>query len=104
MARQVAVDAARCGSRGSPRRIPDHLELVVQLRGRYDQEASHAATARRDARRGGPGAARPPGDPDLDLAAQREAVIRLRDDGDIGDEALHRVERDLDLEAVRCGV
>ena len=38
------------------------------------------------------------------VAAQREAVIRLRDDGAIGDEALHRVERDLDLEAVRTGV
>ena len=58
----------------------------------------------RAADRGGPGAARPPGDPDVaDLGAQRDAVIRLRDDGVIGDEALHRVERDLDLEAVRSG-
>ena len=30
--------------------------------------------------------------------AEREAVIGLRDDGIIGDEVLHRVERDLDLE------
>ena len=34
-------------------------------------------------------------------SAQREAIIRLRDDGVIGDEAFRRVERDLDLEAVR---
>ena len=38
------------------------------------------------------------------VAAQREAIIQLRDDGVIGDEALRRVERDLDLEAVRTGV
>jgi CPA1 family monovalent cation:H+ antiporter len=38
------------------------------------------------------------------ISAQRDAIIRLRDDGVIGDEALHRVERDLDLEAVRSGL
>ena len=38
------------------------------------------------------------------VEAQREAVIRLRDDGVIGDDALRRVERDLDLEALRSGV
>jgi hypothetical protein len=38
------------------------------------------------------------------VAAQREAIIQLRDDALIGDEALRRVERDLDLEAVRSGV
>ena len=59
-----------------------------------------AAVRRRDR----PGAARPPAIRLSIVAAQREAVIRLRDDGAIGDEALHRVERDLDLEAVRTGV
>ena len=38
------------------------------------------------------------------VGAQRDAIIQLRDDGAIGDEALRRVERDLDLEAVRSGV
>ena len=30
-------------------------------------------------------------------------MIRLRDDGVIGDDALRIIERDLDLEAVRAG-
>ena len=36
--------------------------------------------------------------------AQRDAIIQLRDEGIISDEVLRRVERDLDLEAVRSGV
>ncbi len=35
------------------------------------------------------------------LHAEREVVIRLRDTGDIGDETLHRIERDLDFEELR---
>ena len=35
------------------------------------------------------------------LRAERDMVIQLRDDGTIGDEALHRIERDLDFEEVR---
>jgi len=38
------------------------------------------------------------------VAAERDAVIRLRDDGIIGDDVLHRLERDLDLEALRSGI
>jgi CPA1 family monovalent cation:H+ antiporter len=38
------------------------------------------------------------------LRAQRVAVIELRNRGEIFDEALHRVERDLDLEEVRSEV
>jgi Na+/H+ antiporter len=35
------------------------------------------------------------------LAAQRDALVRLRNEGTISDEALHRIERDLDLEETR---
>jgi monovalent cation/hydrogen antiporter len=35
------------------------------------------------------------------VQVQRNAVIQLRDVGEIGDEALHRVERNLDLEEMR---
>jgi Na+/H+ antiporter len=35
------------------------------------------------------------------LVAQRGALVRLRDEGEISDEALHRIERDLDLEETR---
>ncbi len=35
------------------------------------------------------------------IAVEREVIVRLRDDGTIGDEALHRVQRDLDMDEVR---
>ncbi len=105
MARQAAVSAALERLDGLADEFADHLELVEQLRARFEHEADHAL----------PG---PDDEPDaaeqeqLDhqairmavVAAQREAIIQLRDDGVIGDEALRRVERDLDLEAVRTGV
>ena len=39
---------------------------------------------------------------DAVITAQRESVIRLRDGGVINDETLRRIERDLDLEALRA--
>jgi len=105
LARQTAIDAALDRLVGIAVEYPDHQPLVDQLRARFEHEADHAW---------------PDADGDLDEAdrervdhmairlavveSQREAVIRLRDDGVIGDEALHRVERDLDLEALRSGV
>jgi NhaP-type Na+/H+ or K+/H+ antiporter len=38
------------------------------------------------------------------IDAQRSAIIELRDRDVIGDDALHRVERDLDLEELRTTV
>jgi monovalent cation/hydrogen antiporter len=35
------------------------------------------------------------------LRAQREELIRLRNEGEIGDEAMHRIEHDLELEETR---
>ena len=35
------------------------------------------------------------------LSAQRNSLVRLRNEGAISDEALHRIERDLDLEETR---
>jgi len=35
------------------------------------------------------------------LGAQRQRLVRMRDEGKIGDEAMHRIERDLDLEESR---
>ncbi|MFO0732115.1 MAG: hypothetical protein U0231_06500 [Nitrospiraceae bacterium] len=37
------------------------------------------------------------------LATERAALIRLRDDGTISDEILHRLEQELDIEAIRLG-
>jgi CPA1 family monovalent cation:H+ antiporter len=105
-ARQVAVEAAAERLEELGEAYPDHMELIVQLRARYDEEASHAWP---EPSEGGPTEA---DQERLDhqairmslISAQRDAIIRLRDDGVIGDEALHRVERDLDLEAVRSGL
>ena len=38
------------------------------------------------------------------LRAQRRTLVRLRDEGEIGDGAMHLIERDLDLEESRLGV
>jgi monovalent cation/hydrogen antiporter len=38
------------------------------------------------------------------LRAQRQELIRLRNDGEIGDEAMHRIERELDLEESRLEI
>lgn len=38
------------------------------------------------------------------LAAQRRTLVRLRDEGKIADEAMHRIERDLDLEESRLEI
>jgi CPA1 family monovalent cation:H+ antiporter len=105
IARDAATDAARLRLDGLATEYPDHLELVDNLRAELDHQAAHEAELQDGA--------------DLDaaaqeqlehqeirlavVAAQRDAVIRLRDDGVIGDDALREIERDLDLEAVRAG-
>jgi NhaP-type Na+/H+ or K+/H+ antiporter len=38
------------------------------------------------------------------LTAERLALIKLRDEGTIGDEVLHRLEQELDIEAIRLGL
>jgi Na+/H+ antiporter len=104
VARQAGVQAALERLDGLAEEFPDHLPLMDQLRSKYTHEADHVLADAEES-------------PDeaeqerLDhlairqslVSAQREAVIRLRDDGVIGDEALRRIERDLDLEAVRSG-
>ncbi|MFL5675704.1 MAG: Na+/H+ antiporter [Chloroflexota bacterium] len=104
-ARLVAVEAALRRLDSLEAEYPGHRELVDQLRSRFEHEASHV----------GPTADGPLDESEQELLdhmeirtavldAERDAVIALRDDGVIGDEALHRIERDLDLEALRSGV
>ena len=103
LARQAAVDAALGRLDELAVEYADHLELVDQLRARFEHEAAHASDDADigDAER-----------ESLDHLAirsavnevQRESIIRLRDDGVIGDAALRRVERDLDLEILRTGI
>ena len=84
---------------------PDHGPLLDAIRDELEHEASHvlptSGSALTDAEQEA-----------LDhrairsaiVVAQREAVIRLRDEGIINDETMRSIERDLDLEALRAGV
>jgi CPA1 family monovalent cation:H+ antiporter len=103
-ARVAAVEAARARLDELESEYPGHLELIDQLRTAFDHDLAHVRPER-DA---------VPDDAEQELldhrsiraavlAAQREAVIRLRDEGTINDETLRRIELDLDLEALRSG-
>jgi monovalent cation/hydrogen antiporter len=103
-ARLAATEAALGRLADLETQYPTHKELIDNLRSRYEHEASHVD----------PGGDGPRDEEELELLehkeirdavldAEREAVIRLRDDGVIGDEALVRVQRDLDLESLREG-
>ena len=83
---------------------PDHQPLIDQISEDLEHEAGHVLLT--------PGSTPDEAEQEaLDhrairaaiLVAQREAVIHLRDDGVINDETLRRIERDLDLEALRSG-
>jgi CPA1 family monovalent cation:H+ antiporter len=83
---------------------PDHEPLIEQIKEDLEHEAGHVLLT--------PGATPDEAEQEaLDhrairnavLVAQREAVIHLRDEGIINDETLRRIERDLDLEALRSG-
>jgi CPA1 family monovalent cation:H+ antiporter len=103
-ARLAAVEAALGRLAELEVEYPGHKELIDQLRARYEHEASHVW----------PHPEPPRDDAEQELldhleirnavlAAERDAVIALRDDGIIGDEVLTRIERDLDLETLRSG-
>ena len=103
-ARLAAVEAALLRLADLEIEYPGHKELIDQLRSRFEHEASHVWPH--------PEAPRDDAEQELldhleirnaVLAAERDAVIALRDDGIIGDAVLTRIERDLDLEAVRSG-
>jgi monovalent cation/hydrogen antiporter len=102
-AREAAVDAALSRLDGLADEWPGHLELIDQMRARH-QHATEHLTHDHDSF----------GEPLLAqemiehaairkavIDAQRLAVIDLRDRGVIGDLALRRIERELDLEELR---
>jgi len=103
-ARLAAVEAALARLAELELEYPGHKELIDQLRSRFEHEASHVWPH--------PEGPRDEAEQELldhleirnaVLAAERDAVIALRDDGIIGDEVLTRIERDLDLETLRSG-
>jgi monovalent cation/hydrogen antiporter len=104
-AREAATDAALRRLDELVQEVPGHLPLIDQLRERYRHRAEHYAHDHK----GG----EVPVDPEerdhemirrAVVAAERIEVIGMRDRGVISDEALRRVERDLDLEELRRDV
>jgi monovalent cation/hydrogen antiporter len=100
-ARVAATEAALTRLADLQDEWPTHRELVDQLRARYEHASQHV-----DPHRESTDAA----EQELlehrqiyheVIAAQRNAVIGMRDRGAIGDEVLRRIERDLDLEELR---
>jgi monovalent cation/hydrogen antiporter len=109
-ARSVATAAALVRLEELRAEAPGHLPLIAQLKERYEHRGEHLVHEH-------------PGDPpheetpDLTpeeieelehdeirrsvIAAERLAVLELRDSGEISDDALRRVERDLDLDELR---
>jgi CPA1 family monovalent cation:H+ antiporter len=99
-ARTTAAEAARARIEELATEWPGHLELIDTLRGQYSHRATHIE---RDM---------PQSEAEQELIehrqirravidAERAAVLRLREDGAISDQAFRRVERDLDLEELR---
>ena len=103
-ARLAAVEAGLRRLEELRSEIPGHDPLLDQLRVDLEHEASHVL----------PGPDTTIDEAEVELldhrairealvVAQREAVIALRDAGVINDQTLRRIERELDLEALRMG-
>jgi monovalent cation/hydrogen antiporter len=101
-ARRVATEAAVARLDALVTEMPGHVPLIDKLRELYLHRSSHYGPSGED-------------DADFDenearehdeirkavLAAERSALIGLLERGEIGEEALRRVERDIDLEEIR---
>ena len=109
-ARTVAAEAALVRLEELRSEVPGHLPLIDQLRERYEHRGEHLVHEHRDEPA--------PTDPEeltpeeveelehdeirrAVISAERLAILALRDRGEISDEALRRVERDLDLDELR---
>jgi monovalent cation/hydrogen antiporter len=104
-AREAANSAALERLEGLAEEWPGHMELIDQMRARYEHAAEHLEHEHSDDE-----GEIPPDQEMIEHAAirqavidaQRVAIIDLRDRRVIGDVALRSVERDLDLEELRA--
>jgi CPA1 family monovalent cation:H+ antiporter len=106
-AREVATRAARDQITALAEQWPGHRELIDTLRTVYDHRASHQGE-----HQDGPDGHVEASEADQELIehrtirhaviqAERDALIDLRDTGQISDDVLRLVERELDLEELR---
>jgi monovalent cation/hydrogen antiporter len=109
-ARTVAAQAALVRLEELREEVPGHLPLIDQLRERYEHSGEHLAHEHRDEPVPAGGDELTPEEVEemehdeirrAVIAAERLAVLELRDRGEISDEALRAVERDLDLDELR---
>jgi NhaP-type Na+/H+ or K+/H+ antiporter len=107
-ARTVATEAALVRLEELRKEAPNHLPLIDQLKERYEHRTEHLVHNHEGVE---------PSNDELSeqeveemehdeirrsvISAERLAVLGLRDAGEISDEALHAVERDLDLDELR---
>lgn len=111
-ARAITVEAAVARIEELAQEWPGHLELIETLRAQYGHR-SHHAELHHDAQDEHGDADREAAEQELlehrairvaVIAAEREALVALRERGGVSDEAFRRVERDLDLEELRMEV
>ena len=90
--------------------VPGHLPLIDQLKERYEHRSEHLVhDDGNEPRPEGPDDMTPEEVEELEhdeirravISAERLAVLDLRDRGEISDDALRAVERDLDLDELR---
>jgi Na+/H+ antiporter len=109
-ARESALQAAQARIEALAAEWPDHLPLIDTLRAQYAHRASHVDDRGRliDGRV----ASAAPSAAEKEviehrairhavIEAQRDAILDLREGGEISDDVLRRIERDLDLEELR---
>jgi monovalent cation/hydrogen antiporter len=107
-AREIAIDAALVRIEELRAEAPGHLPLLGQLKERYEHRGEHSVHRHRE-----------DGDLAIELSAEeveelehdeirrsvisaeRLAVLELRDRGEITDDTLRSIERDLDLDELR---
>jgi CPA1 family monovalent cation:H+ antiporter len=105
----VATTAARDRIESLAEEWPDHVPLIDTLRAQYEHRLSHLGPHTDDADGHVPAMNAEAEQEMLEhrairhavIEAQREAVLQLRDAGQINDEVLRSVERELDLEELR---
>jgi Na+/H+ antiporter len=109
-AREGALQAAQARLEALAEEWPDHLPLIDTLRAQYAHRASHVDDQGRLIDRRGPSPDPSAAEQELIehrairhavIEAERDAIVDQRNRGDISDDVLRRIERDLDLEELR---
>src|SRR4051812_27954647 len=100
-ARQIALDAGLTRLEGLRDEWPTHLPLIHNIEERLEHRSEHLPAEGKDGDEGDQELREHRAILGAVLGAEREAIVSARDHDEIGDEALRRLERELDLEELR---